>query len=373
MSDPHPHSHPHPHRHPDARAPQNSPPNPESTLDAGSQALAEALRSSFTIVKIVMVVLLIIFMGSGIFTVGPQERAIILRLGKPVGEGEKALLGPGFHLSWPYPIDEYVKVSISGIQKVTSTVGWYATTPEMELAGTEPPAGGSLSPAVDGYVLTADGNIAHARATLTYRIHDPIRYVFGFLNASNAIQSAVDNALLYAASRYRVDDLITRDVIGFNETVRRRATELINQQNLGVTVEQCSVRSIPPRQLKDAFDNVLKAEVNRSRLLNDARSYENQVVSKAGADAQSRLNMAESDRSRLVNDVAAQAERFRDVLPQYRQNPSLFVQQRLSEMLSRSLTNVQDKVFLTESSDGKTKELRLLLNREPPKMRGENK
>jgi len=364
-------SDPHPHPHPEPQTPQRPPPAPESSLDAGSQALAEALRSSFTIVKVVMVVLLFVFLGSGIFTVGPQERAIILRLGKPVGDGEKALLGPGFHLSWPYPIDEYVKISISGIQKVTSTVGWYATTPEMELAGTEPAPNASLNPAIDGYVLTADGNIAHARATLTYHIHDPVRYVFGFLNASNAIQSAVDNALLYAASRYRVDDLITRDVIGFNEMVRRRATELITHQNLGVTVEQCSVRSIPPRQLKDAFDNVLKAEVNRSRVLNEARSYENQVISKANADAQSRLNTAESDRARLVNDVAAQAERFRELLPQHQQNPKLFVQQRLSETFSRSLTNVQDKIFLTESSDGKPKQLRLLLNREPPKVRAE--
>ncbi len=367
-------SDPHPHPHPEPREPQRPDPAPvveSASMDAGAQALAEALRSSFVIVKIVMVVLLFVFLGSGFFTVGPQERAIILRLGKPVGEGEKALRGPGLQWSFPYPIDEYVKISISGIQKVTSSVGWYATTPEMELAGTEPPAGVSLNPMIDGYLLTADGNIAHARATLTYHIHDPVRYVFGFLNASNAIQSAVDNALLAAAARYRVDDILTRDVIGFNEAVRRRATELINQQNLGVTVEQCSVQSIPPRQLKEAFANVLRAEVNRSRVLNEARSYENQVLSKASADAQSRLNTAESDRARLVNDVAAQAERFRELLPQYRQNPELFVQQRLSETLARSLTNVQDKIFLTENGDGRPKELRLLLNREPPKVRAE--
>ncbi len=363
MSAPHPHH----HHHDEPDAPHGA----EQSIDAGSQALAETLRSSFVIVKIVTGILVCVFLGSGIFTVGPQERAIILRLGKPVGDGEKALLGPGFHWSMPYPIDEYVKVSISGIQKVTSTVGWYATTPEMELAGTEMGAGPSLSPMVDGYLLTADGNIAHARATLTYHIHDPVRYVFGFLNASNAIQSAVDNSLIWAAARYPVDDIITRDVIGFNEAVRRRATELITQQNLGVTVEQCSVQSIPPRQLKEAFANVLKAEVNRSRVLNESRSYENQVLSKASADSQSRKDTAESDRSRLVNDMAGQAERFRDILPQYQQNPTLFVQQRLSETLGRSLTNVQDKIFLTESGDGRPKELRLLLNREPPKVRSE--
>jgi hypothetical protein len=30
------------------------------------------------------------------------------------------------------------------------------------------------------------------------------------------------------------------------------------------------------------------------------------------------------------------------------------------------LTNVQDKIFLPQRADGKTRELRLMLNREPP-------
>ena len=89
-------------------------------------------------------------------------------------------MGAGLHWSFPYPIDEVVKIPITEIQKVTSTTGWYATTPEQELSGQEPPAGGSLNPAVDGYVLTADRNIIHTRATLNYHIDEPIKYIFDF-------------------------------------------------------------------------------------------------------------------------------------------------------------------------------------------------
>src|SRR6266496_6181216 len=95
----------HPHMH---DAPDSSAPLLETPIDAGSQALSEALRSSFVIVKFIMILLLLVFLASGFFTVGPQERAILLRLGKPVGQGEKALLLPGLHWSLPYPIDEYV-------------------------------------------------------------------------------------------------------------------------------------------------------------------------------------------------------------------------------------------------------------------------
>ena len=350
------HDHDHDHGH-DA---------PETPVDAGSQALAEALSSSFAVVKVVMVVLFIVFLGSGFFRVEPDQRAIILRCGKPVGTGEKALLGPGLHFSFPPPIDEVEKVSITGIQRASSTVGWYYTTPEQELAGTEPPAGGSLNPAQDGYALTADGNIIHTRATLSYHIEDPIRYVFSFVSASNVVQNALDNALLYTAAHFKVDDILNRDIAGFRDAVRKRATDLINREDVGVVVDDIvDMRSIPPRQLKQVFDAVITAGQNRSKMLNEARSYENQVTSKASADAESRVNLAESDRVRHVNETASQAQRFDEILPTYQANPNLFVQSRLNETLGRVMTNVQEKIFLPERADGKTRELRLLLNREP--------
>ena len=354
----------HPHSHEEApglTAPADTP------VDVGSQALSEALRSSFAIIRFLMILLVVIFFASGFFTVGPAQRAIILRFGKPVGDGEKALLGPGkLHWSLPYPIDECVKVNITGIQTVESKAGWYAQTPEERLSGVETPvmAGSPLNPAVDGYALTADNNVIHTRATLTYRINEPIRYVFNFVNASNAVQNALDDALLWSASQFKVDDVLTRDVAGYQESVRRRAVQLIGKQELGITVEQCAVQSIRPRQLKDAFDRVTTAEQERGKVLNDARRYENQVTNRASADAQSLINLAQTERSQMVKDMAAQAERFQDILPQYQRQPSLFVQQRLSETLGRVLTNVQDKIFVAESKDGKPRELRLLFNRE---------
>ncbi len=345
-------------------------------VDAGSQALAEALRSSFGIVKVVMLLLVCVFLGSGFFTVGPQERAIIIRLGKPRGEGEKALLGPGLHWSLPYPIDEYRKIPITAIQKVTSTVGWYAVNPAEEAAGIAEsplPPNQPMSPLIDGYLLTADNNIVHARADLTYHIQRPVQFIFNFVNASNAVQNVLDNALLYAASQYKIDDILTRDAAGFKETVRKRAVALVEQQQLGVEIEECSIRTRPPRQLLDAFNSVINAEQGRGKVLNTALTYANEVTNRARADAQSRIDTAQSERVRLVNDVSSQAERFTDLLPKYRANPALFRQQRLAETMGRVLTNVQDKIFVTEGQPGKPKELRLLLNRDTPKQKEETK
>ena len=216
------------HEHHDHDAPE--------TQDAGSQALAEALRSSFAIVKIVMALMVLAFFGSGFFTVGPQEKAVILRFGKPVGEGDKILLNAGLHWSLPYPIDEVVKIPITEQQIVSSTIGWYLTTPEAELSGEEMPAGPTLNPAIDGYVLTADRNILHARATLRYHIDDPMRYVFGFTNAQMTVQNALNNALLYTAASFNVDDILLNRVDEFREAVQLRVTDLAEQQQLGIVI-----------------------------------------------------------------------------------------------------------------------------------------
>ena len=44
--------------------------------------------------------------------------------------------------------------------------------------------------------LTGDGNIIHLRATLRYRINNPINYTLNFVNASNLVQNALDSALI---------------------------------------------------------------------------------------------------------------------------------------------------------------------------------
>jgi membrane protease subunit HflK len=349
---------------------------PLETQDAGSQALAEALRSSFVIVKIAMVALVVIIFAAGFFTVGPQEKAVILRFGKPQGDGQKMLLGAGLHWSLPYPIDEVVRIPITEIQKVSSTVGWYLTTPEMEIAGTEPPAGPSLNPQVDGYVVTADRNIIHTRATVSYHIDDPRTAIFNFAGGtnqifnlagvSNAVQNAANEAVILTAARFNVDDILTVNIHGFEEAVGLRVAELVEREHLGVAIEQCQVQSVAPRQLKDVFAMVTTARQNRDKLINDALSEQNRIASQAGAAAASITNAAESARTRYVTGIESDAAAFTELLPKYTGNPNLFAQLELAKAMTQILTNVQDKIFLPQRADGRPRELRLQLNREPP-------
>ncbi|HTY88764.1 MAG TPA: protease modulator HflK [Candidatus Acidoferrum sp.] len=356
------HDHDHDHLPPPA-------PAPVTPDDAGSQALAEALRSSFAIVKFAMLLMVLAFFASGFFTVGPAEKAVILRFGRPVGEGVKALLGAGLHWSFPYPIDEVVKIPITEIQSVDSTAGWYYMSRDEEIlfkaTGKIPPSAASLNPAVDGYVITADQNIVHTRATLYYHIADAIRYVFEFASASNTVQNALNNALLSTAARFNVDDILTRDVAGFQDAVLRQVSDLTEREQLGVVIDRCVVQSVAPRQLQDVFDQVTTARENRNKLLNDAHSYESQVLIQAGAQATTITNAAEADRARYVESITAEGKRFNDLLPKYASNPNLFAQQTFLQAVGPALTNA-DKWIQPVTESGKSMEVRLMLNREPP-------
>ncbi|MDR3459303.1 MAG: protease modulator HflK [Verrucomicrobiae bacterium] len=356
------------HDHPDH--PHDAP----ETQDSGSQALAEALRSSFIIVQIAMAALVVIIFAAGFFQVGPQEKAIVLRFGKPQGEGLQMLLGAGLHWSLPYPIDEVVRVPITENQSVRSTVGWYFATPEAELAGTEPAPGPSLDPRMDGYAITADRNIVHVRVTVPYQIIDPRTAIFNFASGtnhefnlngiSNAVLNAANNALIATAARFNVDDILINERVKFQEAVQERITELADERQLGVSIKPCSVESAPPRQLKDVFAQVASARQNREKLIYEAKGEETRILSQAGAQASSITNAAESARLRYVTAIQSDAEVFTNLLPRYVSNPGLFSQLEVTKAMSVVLANAGEKKYLHTHADGKPVELRLMLNNE---------
>lgn len=350
------------HQHP---APTT--PAPDSVVeDVGSRALSEALGSSFFFVKIVMAALVIIFLVSGAVKVDPGQRAMILRFGKVQGEGDARLLGPGLHFAFPPPIDEVVKIPIGQIQSATSTVGWYAVTPEQEVAGVPPPATPSLNPSIVGYTITGDGNIIHARARIGYRVTDAPVFVFNFTAASNVVQTVLDSALVWASSRMTVDDAIKNND-AFKEKVVAHFTRLADELNLGITLDTMTVTVVPPLYTKDAFDAVTGAQQDRDKVIQAAQGMANVLLATARSETNAIVDLGKAARTRYLESMVADAHSFSDQLPGYQKNPELFRQRLLTETWQRVLAGVRDKTIIP--FNGKPYELRLLLNREPERQK----
>jgi membrane protease subunit HflK len=335
--------------------------------DAGTRALADALKSSFAIVRWLMMGLVGLFIFSGVFTVGPQERAIILRFGKPRGAADQQLLGPGLHFALPRPIDEVVKIPATQTYLVRSTIGFYNWPPEMEAAREKPAPAPSLNPMIDGYVLSGDANIMHVRATVRYTLEKPVDYVFQFVSASNTVQHALDSAVVYASAQFPVDDALRLNQAGYRERITARLNQLVAADALGIRIDPVDVLVEPPLVVKPAFDAALAAEAERSKAVNGAHGYANALLSKAEGEAKAVVNQGEADRSKIVKMASSEAKYFQDRLPEFERNPELFRERLLTESMSRILTNAQDKFFLPASVGGASRELRILLNREPSK------
>jgi regulator of protease activity HflC (stomatin/prohibitin superfamily) len=106
----------------------------DEELDAAGKSLSEALRISFIILKVIMIVLVVAFLLSGFVTVDSGEQALVLRFGKIQGVGEERLLGPGLHWIFPYPVDEIVRIPVE--EKVNLLVNsfWYFQTEQEMLS-----------------------------------------------------------------------------------------------------------------------------------------------------------------------------------------------------------------------------------------------
>src|SRR5215468_8513217 len=105
-----------------ASDPNRGLPPPGDALDPANQSLADALRKSFAVLKALMLVLVVAYVLSGWFRVQPGEVGFVVRMGRVIGIGNDRVLKPGWHWSFPYPIDQVVTVATQ--QERTQTVSF---------------------------------------------------------------------------------------------------------------------------------------------------------------------------------------------------------------------------------------------------------
>jgi len=349
---------------PPAPVTEEKPPAPTVVDDAGTRALAEALSSSFRILKFLMVALVLLFFASGIFTVAPNEVVVKLRFGKPVGIGQERLLQPGLHWKLPYPVDEIVRIAVVESRTISSSTGWYYVTPEQDAAGIKPMALPYLRPGVDGYTLTRDGNIVHVKASLSYQVIDPIRFTFDFDNATNLLQNILDNALVYSSTRFTAGEAIYAKKLQFQEMVMERVRAGIEEIDLGASVEPRDVNAAPPLFVEAAFAQVLNSQQQRDIQIQNAYSYARTATNQALGEASVVVQNGITSSNSLVVNISAEADRFRGLRAGYDRNPELLRKRLLSETMERVMTNADFKTFLPSRADGRSRELRLLLNKQ---------
>jgi len=295
-------------------------------LDAAGKSLSEALRISFIILKVIMIVLIVAFLASGFETVGSEEQALVLRFGKIRGVGEKRLLGPGPHWILPYPIDEILKIPVKTQVNLPIDSFWYFQTQSEMLSGQQRPVPPNqpLEPLRDGYCITrgetriedasldgpgsqggvntgsdgSDYNIVHTKWQLTYQIDDPERFFrnihvedfkpgdiyFDVITKSITplLKDLFEDCIVTAMVNYTIDEAISsRDRMPIH--VKRLLQEKLDIIESGIKVVSVQLtRSESPRQVKDAFEASTMASQSSETAITDAKTYAEKTLNEAG-------------------------------------------------------------------------------------------
>jgi membrane protease subunit HflK len=325
---------------------------------------AKALRLSFNALKIIVAGLVIYYLLlSGLFTVKQDEVALILRWGRIAGAGEGRVLEPGFHWSFPEPIDKVIRIPIK-VKSLEIEEFW---TSGLDNPQASPPP--SLIPYLHGYCITGDNNLIHMRWQVFYNITDPISYVKNVQDEEKLIKSVISNAVIETVGNFPVDEALRAKLEEITTLVRRSSQKELDKLDSGITLSTTVhiSRSVPPLQVVQAFNDVTKAEQTKSTLINEGKTYENRVVNTAKGEASVILAEAETYRSGVVNETLADAKYIQELTQKFGEGSkelqtylSYFYQEKMEEILSR----LEGKFVLQTPILGKENELRIILGKE---------
>jgi membrane protease subunit HflK len=314
-----------------------------------AHAILAALRSSIRILRWGMLVLVLIYLCSGITTVGPNQRGLILRFGRALPKSAP----PGLLLAFPQPIDEVVMLPAKSVQEVVLD----AWTPN------DNSWRDSLHPARDPYTITGDVNIIRARFSVRFQVADPIAYEFGASERENLRDVICYQSASRVLAGMNVDDALTtrRDFIG--QESMRLAQEEFDRLGLGIQLLAFETREInPPAPVVPAFQDVVSAKVEARTLVEPARSRHASVIPEANAEAYRIEQEAQSYAQGLVAKAQGEVSAVLALLKEYRANPQTVHTRLYAEMIEKVLPKVRVSSVLP--TDGG--EMRILVSPQKP-------
>jgi len=214
--------------------------------DPAGESLANALRVSFRLLSVLMLVVLFFYLLTGVKSIEPYQVGIKTRFGKIIGVAEAGLV-----YTWPFPVGQ-IEIIDTKEQRLTIDDFWMRERPEdktKELMERSTMAVG-LVPGFDGALLTGDRNLLHVRLTCTYAVRQPRAfktYIAGELSDANrplsqkqitdtVVRSALCAAAIRAAAFRTADGLQGTDRDEFALDVMEYAREGLDGLETGIGI-----------------------------------------------------------------------------------------------------------------------------------------
>jgi membrane protease subunit HflK len=275
-----------------------------------------------------LAVLAAIWLYNAVYVVDEQEQAVVLRFGKYY-----ETVGPGLNIYFP-PIDRKFMENVTRERAYTK----------------------------QGQMLTEDENIVEVPLTVQYRISNLQDFVLNVDQPEVSLQHATDSALRHVVGSTSMDQVLTEGREQMAVDIRERLQRFLDTYRTGITVTQVNVQSAAaPREVQEAFDDVIRAREDEQRARNQAESYANGVVPEARGQAQRIIEDANGYRDEVIARAKGEADRFSKMVVEYRKAPEVTRQRLYIDTMQEVYSNSSKVMVATK--DGQNNLLYLPLDK----------
>ena len=265
-----------------------------------------------------LVLIAAVWIGSGIYRVDAQERAIILRFGK-----YEQTSGPGYNWHLPWPIERKIIVNVSRQYSVTD----------------------------DASMLTADTNLVEVKSAVQYIQPDPIKLLFKVRDVEETLSQVSESAMREAVGRASLDK-----ALAFDPSITDRARVLLQRTldayDMGIRILSVNLTDVNvPEAVQDAQRDAIKADKDRQRYQQEAELYRNDVLPRARGEAAKQLQDAEAYRLQVLAVAKGETSRFDQVLEQYEHSPAVTRERMYLDTMGNVYKNSRKVIVDTKNNN----------------------
>ena len=280
-------------------------------------------------------VLLGLYLASGIYQVSPGARGVVTTFGKYSG-----LTGPGLHWHAPWPIQAVANVNVDKDEQITV---------------------GSNSGGIS--MLTSDLNIVDVTMTVSYKIRsdgatpgdelpNAAKFLFNVENPEPLVESATESALREVVGANEFEPIIARGRSIVNEETQRILQDILDEYESGIEIIRVNFgQANPPNAVKPAQLDVNNAISRAEQDVNEATRYRNSVVPVAEGQARQTVLEAEAYAAQVIAEARGAASRFNDIYGEYARAPEVTRRRMYLETLEDVLAEM-NKVVIDDDAGG---------------------
>ncbi len=279
--------------------------------------------------------LAVVYALTGLYSVQPNERAVVRRFGKALSQTR----GPGLHLGLPYGLDRVSRVKV--LEQKQAGVGMSRWSRVL---------GRRIEPR-QTECLTGDRNVILLSANVQYQVADVDQYLFNVGDVPALVENVAAGALCSVISSMEVDDILTAQREAIQVEVRRRSQARLDEYGAGVRVNSVLLdeRTEPPQEVRQAFRDVTAAREDRQRAVSEAQGYANRLKQQAEADADGMIQKAQGYAHQITALAAGDADRFSAMAAELDRGRELTFKRLILETMEQVLPRLK-KIVLDEDA-----------------------